>query len=216
MEIVYSKLESLEGKERMLACPWHRGMDVWHGWPGKQSSMFLLPGGPWFRVSLQSDELAAATLRRFGHVELVLRGGSLATSHLVLHTMLVPAVGNVTLKWYRGVEDLARLEEGSLGSVSLVKHGKLVDTQLPVAVSHRTLRVNTVGKDEEGRLYSVWVGDPGGTSVREALMGDGVWLDTWGGADPTVGKRSVQQTWILLRETKIACGMILSWTNEGE
>jgi hypothetical protein len=165
MEIVHRRLECLEGKERMHSCPWHKGMDVWQGWPGRQASMFLMPGGPWFQVSLQSPEMAAKTLKSFGHVEIIVRGGSLALSHMVLHSMVAPNQSHVSVEWYTRVIDLSRLDTGCEATVPLMKLGRPLGEEMPVVILQKTAKVNTLGRGEEGRLYSIWLGDPLETTV---------------------------------------------------
>lgn len=72
---------------------------------------------------------------------------------------------------------------------------------MPVVFVERTTKVSSQGET----TYGLWMGDP------ERPQSDGLWLRTCCGLDASVAKRSVTETWICLRDTKIALGCIVTW-----
>jgi hypothetical protein len=198
MEFESSIVKYLAGKESVSLVAWNGGEE----WPSRTSHFCLFPGGPWHKFSLKNEGYRCVELKRARNISLKIDGCATETSYMILHSHLVGDVER-TVEWYtRKMQHLSSEEEFDY-NVSETR-------SLRLQLIRKQTKVSCASSEEE-RPYCMWFGDVEETSKREASMGDGLLLETHGGKDPFVAKRSVQETWICLAGSKILMGLLLTW-----
>lgn len=202
MEIELKRVSYLEGKERLGSIGWSKALDECEQWPRQQGgTMTLYPGGPWRLMTALDQSLGSRELKRVGAPgsarTVIVVSDSCETSYVLVHSSFLRKQGFDKSEhdhWMQVAEGRADV--------------LLNEAPIPVSLIKKQTRVFGA---EGSKPFHLWLGDFAETSPKEARMGDGIWLATFAGVEPTAAKRTVEETWVCIASTRTAIALVVTW-----